>query len=311
MKMTYLVTGGAGFIGSHIVDFLVSTGNEVRVIDNLSTGKIENLSKVLDQISFFKGDIKDQSLMDDVLKDVDFVFHLAAFISVPLSMELPLDCFEDNIGGTNQLFESARKAGVKKIVLTSSAAVYGDATEMPLTENSMTTSLSPYAASKRTNEVIAELYSRSFGLETVCLRYFNVFGPRQSSDSSYAAVVPIFIEKQILGESLIVNGDGGQTRDFVYVNDIVRANWIAMHCDDANGQIFNICSGKQTSLLDLIDTLDELVPNSSRPIHIEPRIGDIYHSYGDSLKAKELMGYETEISLMDGLKQTMEWMKTK
>ena len=307
--MRFLVLGGTGFIGSHIVDFLVSEGHEVRVVDNLSTGKIENLDSVINQITFIKGNITDSALMAKALDCVDYVFHLAAFISVPLSMENPEKCFEDNITGTTQLLEASRKAGVKKVVLTSSAAVYGDAVKMPLTELSETTSLSPYAASKRTNEVVAELYSRAFDLPTVCLRYFNVFGPRQSPKSFYAAVVPIFIEKQIKNESLIVHGDGGQTRDFVFVKDIVRANWAAMHCDDANGQVFNICSGKQTSLLDLIDALDEVQANDSRPVFSESRIGDIYHSYGDPSKAKKLMGYVTKTDLADGLEITMDWMR--
>ena len=311
MKNTYLVTGGAGFIGSHIVDFLVSEGHDVRVVDNLSTGKIENLNSVIDQIEFIKGTITDSSLMKTALEGVDYVFHLAAFISVPLSMEEPEKCFEDNISGTIQLLEASRKAGVKKVVLTSSAAVYGDAEKMPLSELSETTSLSPYAASKRTNEIVAELYTRAFDLPTVCLRYFNVYGPRQTPKSFYAAVVPIFIEKQINDDSLIINGDGGQTRDFVFVKDIVRANWTAMHCDDANGMIFNICSGKQTSLLDLIDALDSIKTNQSTPVYAETRIGDIYHSFGDPRKAEKIMGYVTKTELVDGLRITMDWMKNQ
>lgn len=311
MKKTYLVTGGAGFIGSHIVEFLVSEGVNVRVVDNLSTGKLDNLAPFLDSIEFFEGDIKDRALMMDVVNGVDYIFHLAAFISVPMSMENPQQCFEDNIDGTTQLLELARKYKVSKVVLTSSAAVYGDSEEMPLTEDAKTTSLSPYAASKRTNEIVAELYTRSFDLPTVCLRYFNVFGPRQSPKSFYAAVVPIFIDKQIKREPLVIHGDGLQTRDFVYVKDIVRANWEAMHSDEANGEVINICSGKQTSLMDLIAALNAIEPNPSRPIHTEARIGDIYHSYGNPEKAKAVLNFETKFDLVEGLKDTMEWMKTQ
>ena len=309
MKNVYLVTGGAGFIGSHIVDYLVAEGQEVRVVDNLSTGKIENLSDVIDQIRFIEGDINDKELMKEALKGVDYVFHLAAFISVPLSLENPEKCFEDNVDGTTNLLETARRNHVKKVVLTSSAAVYGDSDQMPLKEDAKTTSLSPYAASKRSNEIVAELYSRAFDLPTVCLRYFNVFGPRQSPKSYYAAVVPIFIEKQINNEPLIVHGDGKQTRDFVFVKDIVRANWMAMHNEDVNGEVINVCSGKQTSLLDLMNALNEIQFNPTKPVYTESRMGDIYHSYGSPEKAKEMLKFETTTSLIDGLKATMEWMK--
>lgn len=309
MKNVYLVTGGAGFIGSHIVDYLVAEGQEVRVVDNLSTGKIENLSDVIDQIRFIEGDINDKELMKEALKGVDYVFHLAAFISVPLSLENPEKCFEDNVDGTTNLLETARRNHVKKVVLTSSAAVYGDSDQMPLKEDAKTTSLSPYAASKRSNEIVAELYSRAFDLPTVCLRYFNVFGPRQSPKSYYAAVVPIFIEKQINNEPLIVHGDGKQTRDFVFVKDIVRANWMAMHNEDVNGEVINVCSGKQTSLLDLMNTLNKIQFNPTKPVYTESRMGDIYHSYGSPEKAKEMLKFETTTSLIDGLKATMEWMK--
>ena len=309
MKNIYLVTGGAGFIGSHIVDYLVSEGQEVRVLDNLSTGKLENLAGVMDQITFFEGDLNDKDLMKTALKNVDYVFHLAAFISVPLSLENPEKCFVDNVDGTTNLLEMARRNHVKKVVLTSSAAVYGDSDQMPLTEDAKTTSLSPYAASKRSNEIVAELYNRAFDLQTVCLRYFNVFGPRQSPKSYYAAVVPIFIEKQIHNEPLIVHGDGKQTRDFVFVKDIVRANWMAMHNDEVNGEVINVCSGKQTSLLDLMNALNEIQTNPTKPVYTESRMGDIYYSYGNPTKAKEMMGFEIKTPLVDGLRETMDWMK--
>src|SRR5512133_1427958 len=245
----YLVTGGAGFIGSHIVRALLEQGDFVRVLDNFSTGKRENLAGL--NVEICEGDLRDTSKVAEAVQSIDYVFHEAAFVSVPQSMDDPLPCFEINQRGTEYLLEAARKAGVKRVVLASSAAVYGDLETMPLEEQFSLRPLSPYAVSKRVDELYAEMYTRSFGLDVVALRYFNVYGPRQRPDSMYAAAVPIFTRRLIDGKPITIYGDGGQTRDLVYVGDIVRANLVASEHPAAPGQVFNICSGDEIRIIDL------------------------------------------------------------
>ncbi len=305
--MKYLITGGAGFIGSHIVRALLAQGADVRVLDNFSSGKRENL-KDLD-VEILEGDLRDAEKVSEAVKEVEIIFHEAAFVSVPESMEKPQECFDINITGTSILFEAARKANVKRAVIASSAAVYGNSTVMPLVEDTLLTQLSPYATSKRVNELYADLYTRSFGLEVTALRYFNVYGPRQRPDSMYAAAVPIFIRRILDNKPVMVFGDGGQTRDLINVRDVVQANLLASQHPAAPGQIFNVCTGIETRLLDLLDILYEVFPNAARHIHAEPRAGDIYRSIGTPNKIIDMLGFKPQVALADGVKEAVEEMK--
>lgn len=309
----YLVTGGAGFIGSHIVSALLQRGASVRVLDNFSSGKPENLDAAAGdgrgRLEVIEGDLRDPARVAEAVDQVDAVFHEAAFVSVPESMEKPAECFDVNVGGTCLLFESARKAGVRRLVIASSAAVYGDSDALPLSEEALPRPLSPYAASKSAGELYASMYTRALGLEVVALRYFNVYGPRQRPDSMYAAAVPIFIRRRLDGQPVTIFGDGRQTRDLIYVEDVARANLLAAEHPAAAGQVFNVCTGRETSLLDLLDVLDELCPGSAAPQFAGPRSGDIYRSLGSPAKALETLGFRAETPLADGLKATLEWMR--
>ena len=305
--MRYLVTGGAGFIGSHLVCALLKKNANVRVLDNFSSGRRENLSGL--DVEIIHADLRDSARVAQAVRGVDIIFHEAAFVSVPESMQKPQECFDVNVTGTSTLLESARNAGVKRAVIASSAAVYGDSGAMPLVEDTPLSQASPYAVSKRVDEMFGELYTRSFGLEVAALRYFNVYGPRQRPDSMYAAAVPIFIRRMLDSQPVTVYGDGGQTRDLINVHDVVRANLLAAEHPAAVGQIFNICTGNETRLLDLLEVLYQIFPKVPRHIHAEPRAGDIYRSVGSPEKARDMIGFTPEVSLADGLQETVEEMR--
>ena len=312
--MKYLVTGGAGFIGSHIVRTLLGQGESVRVLDNFSTGKRENLEGLAGQFSgdrfeVIEGDLRDASQVQEAVRGVEIIFHEGAFVSVPQSMQEPQACFDVNITGTSRLLDTARAAGVRRVVLASSAAVYGESDALPLVEETLPQPVSPYAVSKRVKEMYAELFTNSFGLEVVALRYFNVYGPRQRPDSMYAAAVPIFARRLLDGKPVTVYGDGGQTRDLINVRDVVRANLIASEHPGAPGKIFNVCTGIETRLLDLLDVMYELIPDVPAPQFAAPRAGDIYRSVGSPQKARDRLGFQAEVSLVDGLKETIDWMR--
>ena len=314
MMKHYLVTGGAGFIGSHIVRALLEQGASVRVLDNFSSGKRENLkglenSKNGGRLEVHEGDVRDASAVADAVRDVEIIFHEAAFVSVPESMEKPQECFDVNVTGTSNLFEAARRAGVKRAVIASSAAVYGDSDALPLDEETMLRPMSPYAVSKRVDEMYAALYAQSFDFEVAALRYFNVYGPRQRPDSMYAAAVPIFIRRMIDNKPVTVFGDGGQTRDLIFVGDVVRANLIASEHPDAAGKIFNVCTGDETRLLDLLEIIHKIFPSAPDHVFAEPRAGDIYKSLGSPVRAEKVIGFKAQTKLADGLKVTAEWMK--
>lgn len=313
--MKYLVTGGAGFIGSHIVHTLLRQGFTVRVLDNFSTGKRENLDGLKEQFGsarfeVLEGDLRDASLVADAVRGVEVVFHEAAFVSVPQSMDDPQTCFDINITGTSRLLDAARAAGVQRAVIASSAAVYGHSDALPLVEETPLQPLSPYAVSKRVDEMYAELFSTSFDFEVVALRYFNVYGPRQRPDSIYAAAVPIFARNLLDGKPVTIYGDGGQTRDLINVRDVVRANLIASAHPNAAGKIFNICTGVETRLLDLLDIMYELVPNGPKAEFAPSRPGDVYRSVGSPQKAADEIGFVAQVSLVDGLKETIDWMRS-
>ena len=312
--MKYLVTGAAGFIGSHIAQTLLGQGASVRVLDNFSTGKRENLEGLTrqfdsKQLEVLEGDIRDASIVQEAVRGIDVIFHEAAFVSVPQSMEEPQTCFDVNITGTSRLLDTARAAGVRRAVLASSAAVYGDSDALPLVEETPPRPMSPYAVSKRVKEMYAELFTDSFGLEVVALRYFNVYGPRQRPDSMYAAAVPIFARRLLDGKPVTVFGDGGQTRDLINVRDVVRANLIASINPYAAGKIFNICTGVETRILDLLEVMYELLPNAPAHQLAPPRAGDIYRSVGSPQKAADVMGFRAQVSLVDGLKEVIDWMR--
>jgi len=257
----YLVTGGAGFIGSHLVKALLEQGGRVRVLDNFSTGKQENLQGMNGQLEVIEGDVRDPAIVTEAVRGTEVIFHEAAYVSVPLSMQEPQACFDVNLTGTSILLNEARKAGARRVVIASSAAVYGESTELPLVEDTQLKPLSPYALSKQINELYAKLFTHVYNLEAVALRYFNVYGARQRPDSMYAAAVPIFFSQLSQGAPVQIFGDGSQTRDLIHVRDVVSANLNAADHPAAPGEVYNICTGIETRLLDLLET--QLKPNSN------------------------------------------------
>jgi nucleoside-diphosphate-sugar epimerase len=301
---TSLVTGGAGFIGSHLVRALLERGDQVRVLDDLSTGLRENLTDL--DITLIEGDIRDLNAVREAVSGVSHIYHLAALISVHASMEDPLDCYAVNLNGSLNILWAAHQAGVSRVVLTSSAAVYGDI-DKRVDENIKIRPLSPYASSKLAMEQAAQLFASTSSLPTVSLRCFNVYGPRQSPDSPYAAVIPIFIHEMLEGRPPTIHGDGEQTRDFVFVEDVVRAFILATEMEEAHGDAFNIGGGASISILDLAQTLQQLIPDGLDPIYAPPRLGDIRFSEADITRAESALGFRPTIDLKEGLQITVEW----
>jgi nucleoside-diphosphate-sugar epimerase len=307
---SYLVTGGAGFIGSHIVQELLSEGKSVRVLDDFSSGKKKNLEAAAEgarpgQLEVIAADIRDAARLKEAVRGADAVFHEAAFVSVPDSMAKPQDCFDVNCAGTASLLEASREAGVRRVILASSAAVYGDSSDTRLTEESEANPQSPYAASKLAGEIYGGLYARVMDLEVTALRYFNVYGPRQRPDTQYAAAVPIFVRSLRENRPPTVFGDGTQTRDLVFVGDVVRANLIAAASPAAAGQVFNICTGRPTRILDLLEILYALFPQAPKPVFAPARPGDIYASLGSPDKARRVIDFASQCSLVKGLRETV------
>ena len=297
-----LVTGGAGFIGSHLVDRLVGEGCKVRVIDNLSTGKLANIQGHLDNgaVELVKGDIRDHKLVHECVKDVNAVVHLAAVTSVPLSVKDPAGTFEVNVAGTLNLVTSSARNKVGKFVFISSCAVYGDPSRLPVAETAPTNPISPYAESKLVGEHFCCGFNERLLLKTVCLRLFNVYGLRQAFND-YSGVITLFINRARQGLPLTIYGDGSQTRDFVNVHDVVEAILRVMKSDSANGGVFNIGSGKPTSIAELAKVISELAGVSPKIKYEAPRSGDIMHSYADISLAKRVFGFKPEFSLSEGL----------
>ena len=305
-----LVTGGAGFIGSHIVRKLLERGDRVRVLDNFSTGKRENLAEVESSIEIIEADLRDPEQVAKAVNGVEIIFHQAAFVSVPLSVENPQACFDTNVHGIEILLQAAHEAGVRQVVTASSAAVYGESQDYPLRETGETMSLSPYAASKRVNEIYADLYTRTTEMGVTALRYFNVYGPRQSPASDYAAVIPIFIHRLLEGKAATIHGDGLQSRDFVFVEDIAQANLIAADTPQAAGKVINICSGEEITILDILNTLRTIIPDTPEPTYGPSRLGDIYRSVGDPSRAERILQFKPRTELDEGLRQTVDWMRS-
>jgi nucleoside-diphosphate-sugar epimerase len=303
----YLITGGAGFIGSNLVHALVERGFRVTVLDNMSTGRLANLDGVLSKIKLIEGSINDLGLLKEILKDVDVVLHQAALPSVPKSLERPLDTHHQNLTGTLTLFEGCRLAGVKRVVYASSSSAYGDHDAQVKVETLEGRPKSPYAVQKFGTELYARVYHELFQVETVGLRYFNVFGPRQDPQSQYAAVVPAFVTKMLAGESPTIYGTGEQSRDFTYIDNVIEANIKASTAPAIGGDVFNVGCGSSTSLLDLIDNLNQALGKSITPSFDPPRQGDVLHSLAGIDKAREHLGYEPYITVQEGLLKTIEW----
>jgi UDP-glucose 4-epimerase len=309
MSSSCVVTGGAGFIGSHLARRLVADGAAVRVVDNLSTGNLARLEDVNSSIEFIEGDLADEGFGDQVLQGIDYVFHQAAVPSVQRSVLDPLTTNRANVTATLNLLESCRRAKVRRFVYAASSSAYGDTEVLPKRETMAPNPLSPYALQKWVGEHYCKLYYDLYGLETVSLRYFNVFGPSQDPDSQYSAVIPKFIRAMLANEPVTVYGDGEQSRDFTYVDNVVEANLLAMRANGAVGKVFNIGCGEQITLNRLIRVLEKILSTRAIVNYTDPKVGDVRHSVADVGLARRVLGYQHNISFEMGLRKTVEWMK--
>ena len=305
----YLVTGGAGFIGSHVVDRLVADGHRVRVLDDLSSGTLANLDDVRSRIEFIQADLRDRQALADACHGIEYVIHEAAWRSVPKSMADPYGYTQVNVLGTVSLLEAAMKAKVRRVVGVSSSSVYGHTTQLPLREDQPANPISPYAASKLADELFLSLFARGFGLETVAVRYFNVFGPRQSLDNQYAVVIPKFITCLLRGESPPVYGDGRQSRDFTYVENVVEGTILASQVPGISGEVFNLALGEEHSVLELLEELNRVLGLAIQPTFHPPRPGDVRRTLADPSKAMRLLGWQGRVTFAEGLRKTIEWFR--
>lgn len=309
MTIKYLVTGGAGFIGSHIAETLLIRGESVRIFDNLSTGRQANLSALQGRAEFLYGDLRDFDAVKAAMTGVEVVFHQAAMASVPRSIAHPVESLETNINGTQHVLLSARDAGVRRVVYASSSSVYGNTPALPKQEQMQARPMSPYAVQKLTGELLCEVFTRIYGLETVALRYFNVFGPRQDPASEYAAVIPRFLSALLKGQRPIIFGDGEQTRDFTYITNVVQANLLAASSADAVGRVMNIGCGERISLNRVLHLAGELIGTTVSAESREPRPGDVRDSLADISLARDLLGYQPIIGFREGLACTLDAMR--
>jgi len=302
----YLVTGGAGFIGSHLAAELVDRGERVRIVDNLSTGKRRNLDVVPDG-EFVEGDLADRAVAERAVAGVDYVLHQAAIPSVPRSIQDPITSNRSNIDATLNVLVAARDAGVKRLVYAGSSSAYGDTPTLPKREDMPTSPLSPYALQKLVGEQYCQMFTRLYGFETVTIRYFNVFGPRQDPSSPYSGVISLFISALVDGRQPTIYGDGEQTRDFTYVANVVDGVLRACEAPGAAGETINVATGGRISLNDLFAELRALTGSAIEPAYAQPRAGDVKHSQADISKAKRILGYEPGVTLKEGLRRTLEW----
>ena len=307
--MMYLVTGGAGFIGSNTVSRLLELGERVRVLDNFATGKRQSLFPLEDRVELVEGDIRYLNVVQEAMKGVDYVIHLAALPSVPRSIRTPIESNDVNITGTLNVLMAARDAGVKRVVYAASSSAYGNTEVMPKVETMAALPLSPYAVNKFAGELYCRVFHQVYGLETVALRYFNVFGPRQDPMSQYSAVIPKFIGATLSGKAPVIYGDGEQSRDFTYVDNVVSANLLACKAQGASGETINIACGSRVSLNELVQIIGKLTGNPMKPIYETTRTGDVKHSLADIGKASRLLGYLPNIGLEEGLRRTVEWLR--
>ncbi len=307
----YLITGGAGFIGSNIVKKLLELGESVRVIDNFSTGKKENIKEFIENSNFklTEGDLTNLDVCREAVKGVDFILHQAAIPSVPRSISNPLVSNNANIVGTLNLLVAARDQGIKKLVYASSSSIYGDSSILPKKEDLPINPISPYSLTKYAGEKYCQIFYKIYNLPTICLRYFNVFGPNQDPQSQYSAVIPKFITILSNKEKPIIYGDGTQSRDFTFVGNVVEANLLAVHSDKGLGEVFNIACGEQTSLNQLAQLIGEITGSDVNPKYTERPPGDILHSRADISKARENFNYYPKIKLKEGLVKTVDWLK--
>ena len=306
--MTALITGGAGFIGSNLARCLLASGYEVRILDDLSTGYESNLDDLRADVDLRVGDVRDHDAIAAACRDAEVVFHLSALPSVARSVADPLRSNSVNVDGTLAVLLAARDAGVRRVVFASSSSVYGDTPTLPKREDMATTTLSPYAASKLAGEAYCSAFANAFDLETVALRFFNVFGPRQDPTSPYAAVIPVFAARMMAGEPPVVFGDGRQSRDFTFVSSAVQACLLAATADGAvSGEAMNVAGGERITLLDLIAELNQILGTDLEPVFSEPRTGDVRHSLADISKAARLIGYQPHTDVRAGLRDTVAW----
>jgi len=308
---TVLVTGGAGFIGSNIVEALLQKGYSVRVLDNLSTGRKERLLEFIDKIELIEGDIRDMKTVEYSLKDIDYILHQAALPSVTRSVENPIETSDCNIKGTLNILDAARRANVKRIVYASSSSVYGNAEELPKKEKMQLKPLSPYAVTKISMEYYFDVFNNVYGIESIGLRYFNVYGPRQNPKSEYAAVIPRFINAILNDEKPVIYGSGEQTRDFTFVGDVIQANLLAMNAKGISHEVFNTARGESISINKLLEKINSLLGKNIEPVYTKPREGDIMYSLADISKAKERLGYKPEYDIEDGLRETIKYFREK
>lgn len=306
-KKLYLVTGGAGFIGSHICERLLRDGHGVRVLDDFSNGKEENLEGLAGDIEVFRGSVVDRSLVADAVKGTYVVFHEAALGSVPRSVADPLTTHESNSTGTLNVLLAARDLGTRRVVFASSSSVYGETPALPKREDMKPEPLSPYALSKLSAEQYCGVFHRVYGFETVALRYFNIFGPRQDPESQYAAVIPKFVTAILSGRRPVIFGDGLQSRDFTYVDNVVEANLLASEAEAAAGKFFNVACGGRYTLLDLLSKIKEALKSDIEPVHESPRPGDVRDSQASIDAARSVLGYKVSVDFEEGLRRTVEW----
>lgn len=302
-----LVTGGAGFIGSHLVEKLLQLGHDVRVLDDFSTGRRENIEGFRDRIRVVEADVRDLTAVRDATRGVDVVFHEAALASVPRSIDDPVTSNEVNVGGTLNVLTASLESGVRRVVYASSSSIYGDSPELPKAEGMMPVPESPYAAGKLAGEHYCGVFSRLHGMHCVTLRYFNVFGPRQDPDSQYAAVVPIFVTSLLKGIAPVIYGDGEQSRDFTFIDNVVAANVLAAEASGSAGEVMNVACGETVTVNALFEALREIVGSSVDARHVESRPGDVRHSFADISKARRVLGFSPSVSFSEGLERTVSW----
>lgn len=304
-----LITGGAGFIGSNMVRFLLEKGLSVRVLDNFETGKKENLAEIADEIEIIEGDIRDNDIVKQAVKDVDVVYHLAALGSVPRSIKDPVTTHDVNVTGIFNMLNQSRAAGVKRFVFASSSSVYGQSPVLPQHEKLPLAPISPYGATKAIGEIYCRAFYETYGLETICLRYYNIFGPRQDPSSQYAAAIPLFVSALLGDQRPTIFDDGEQSRGFTYIENVIQANWLAAQAPETHGEAVNISTSNAVTVNTVIKVIADLLGKDIAPVYAPPREGDIKHSLADVSYAKEVIGYQPLVTFEEGIRRAIDWYK--